>query len=807
MAGPVPQPDDDLAQLRKRAEQQAQPLGPGETDPRWPFEARKALHELHVHQIELEMQNEELRAARQRLETSQARYFDLYDSAPAGYLTLNQAGEIVEANRAAAALLGLGQAELPGKRLSGFILRDDQDNYYFLRNRLKTGRPQTCELRLNKREGEPFWARLDASAAPHENDPSAWRVVIVDITERKRAEDAAQESLRQLRLITDNMAAGVTRCSRDLKYIWVSPIYAAWLGRRGPEEIAGRAIIDVVGPEYYETIRPYVERVLSGERVQYEARIPYPGVGPRWIQAVYVPTKGRDDRVDGWIGVVTDLTQRHEAEERLRESEKFLNAAERLAHVGNWRWDIESNRIFWSEGMFQIFGQHPDFKPSYDEFVKAVGPQDRERVAAELSDALANKTGFSSEAEITRPDGELRTVSFVAELRLDQQGAPVEMFGFTQDVTDLRLAQKEDIARQKLESLGTLAGGIAHDFNNLLGGVLAGAALALEEYRSGLSPEEELKRIREAAVLGSEIVRQMMIYAGKETEAVTLVDVSRIAGEMADLLTVSMSKHAKLETHLAQDLPAVRAGAGQIRQIVMNLVVNASEAMGDRDGVVRVTTCRAEGDYVRLEVADTGPGISAETQARMFDPFFTTKPKGHGLGLAVIHGIVRDLGGSIQLASEPGKGATFRILLPCAETRAVETVSISRTEERALPQPAATVLLVEDEDSLRLPLAKMLRRKGFEVLEACNGSAAIELLRASPVNIDMMLLDMTIPGPSSHEIAAVAAEARPGLKVVLTSAHDEQRVRATVAAPQQCAFIRKPFQISDLLQTLGATVL
>jgi CheY-like chemotaxis protein/two-component sensor histidine kinase len=345
---------------------------------------------------------------------------------------------------------------------------------------------------------------------------------------------------------------------------------------------------------------------------------------------------------------------------------------------------------------------------------------------------------------------------------------------------------------------------------------MAQAELALEEYQAGASPIEELQRIRDGAIRGSEIVRQLMIYAGKESEAVGLVDVSQVARGMVELLKASVSKHAAVVTDFGQDLPAVRGSAGQIQQIVMNLVTNASEALEDGDGVIRVTTRRvnldraeaiskriAEGDYVQLEVTDTGHGMSSETQARLFDPFFTTKSQGHGLGLGVVHGIVRGLGGAIHLASELGKGSTFQIFLRSTGIATGTSGPLPSVGE-SNPPPAATILVVEDDDALRVALAQILRRRGFETLDAANGADAINLLRANSIKIDTMLLDMTIPGPSSREVAEVAAEARPGLKVVLTSAYDEKLARTTVGAAQACGFVRKPFQIEELVHTLGS---
>jgi two-component system cell cycle sensor histidine kinase/response regulator CckA len=243
--------------------------------------------------------------------------------------------------------------------------------------------------------------------------------------------------------------------------------------------------------------------------------------------------------------------------------------------------------------------------------------------------------------------------------------------------------------------------------------------------------------------------------------------------------------------------------------------------MGDRDGVIGLTTkCvkigrdsgaisdrLAEGDYVQLEVSDTGHGMLPETQAKVFDPFFTTKSAGHGLGLAVVQGIVRAVGGSIHLTSEPDKGTTFQILLPCAETKAeASSDSVSGIKQSARPSPNATVLLVEDEDTLRQAVAKMLRHRGFKVFEAGDGFSAIRLLRANPSGIDLILLDLTLPGASSREVVAEAAQVWPDIKVILTSAYGEEMTTNAMRAPQIRGFIRKPFQMDDLVKTLRNTL-
>jgi CheY-like chemotaxis protein len=291
--------------------------------------------------------------------------------------------------------------------------------------------------------------------------------------------------------------------------------------------------------------------------------------------------------------------------------------------------------------------------------------------------------------------------------------------------------------------------------------------------------------------------------------------------EMLGLLKVSVTKHAVINADLGQDLPATGASAAQLRQIVMNLITNASDAIKDRDGVIQVSTrlvtvggaavtapeSLSDGGYVALEVSDTGCGMSRETQERLFDPFFTTKSAGRGLGLAVVSGIVRSLGGAIRVTSDLGKGSTFQILLPCAEIRlGTARYALSTIDELADSSRQTAVLIVEDEDVLRQAVAKTLGKNGFEVFEATDGSSAIDVLRAKRGRIDVILLDMTIPGASSREVVEEAANIKPDIRVVLTSAYSQEMFSDATSIPQIRNFIRKPFQLVNLLNTLRNTL-
>jgi CheY-like chemotaxis protein/two-component sensor histidine kinase len=333
---------------------------------------------------------------------------------------------------------------------------------------------------------------------------------------------------------------------------------------------------------------------------------------------------------------------------------------------------------------------------------------------------------------------------------------------------------------------------------------------------AGSSCGEELKAIGDVAVRGSEIVRQLMIYAGKESKVVELIDLSKTVEEILSLLKVSVTKHAVVKVELEQDLPAICASAAQIQQVVMNLITNASDAIGDRDGVIRVITSRAmegdlaaissatpaNGNYVQLKISDTGRGMSLETRARVFDPFFTTKSAGRGLGLAVVQGIVRSLSGAIRITSEPDEGTTVQVLLPCVETSVPAGSDAISTAEETVPSRCAGILVVEDEATLRRAVVRMLRKSGFEVIEAADGNSAIDLFREHGHRIDSILLDMTLPGLGSREIVAEAAKIKPEIAVILTSAYSQEMIEGSINAPQIRGFIRKPFSFADLLKII-----
>lgn len=539
-----------------------------------------------------------------------------------------------------------------------------------------------------------------------------------------------------------------------------------------------------------------------------------------------------------------DVTERKRAEEALRQSEAqarteaaklqaIMDAAPVVILIAH---DAECSRITGNRAAYTLLRQPPGGNLPW---VRSTGERPmnhrllRDGTAIPFREvplcaaALTGKSSRNYELTVAFEDGTSIDLLGNAEPLLDGNGQPQGSVAVLSDITEhkqteraLRQKEQESFARQKLESLGTLAGGIAHDFNNLLGAVLAQTELAMAELATGSRPDEQLTAIRDVAIRGSEIVRQLMVYAGRDSDILESVEISKVVQGMLGLLKVAISRHATLVTNLSEDLSAVCARTGQLSQIVMNLVVNASEAIGDRDGVIRVSTGHIAVDqakaaakalppgwYVQLAVSDTGRGMSAETKARVLEPFFTTKFSGRGLGLAVVHGIVSSLGGAIEITSELGKGSTFQILLPCAESGAKPGAGrVLPIEESAPPARDTTVLIVEDEDALRLAEAKMLRKSGFKTVEAASGSVAIDLLRTRGGEIDLLLLDLTIPGSSSQEVVAEAVRVRPDLKIILTSAYSEETAKPIMRTPVVRGFIRKPFSLGELAQTLRSVL-
>ena len=499
----------------------------------------------------------------------------------------------------------------------------------------------------------------------------------------------------------------------------------------------------------------------------------------------------------------------------MRESEKQFRTMADALPVMLWTAGAEGRCTFFNRRWLEFTGRTLGEELARG-WTNIVHPADLARSAAAYERSFQRQREFRLECRLRRSDGEYRRMLVCGAPQFSQAAVFAGYVGLCIDIGEIRPAHRQGVLQEKLETVGVLAGGIAHDFNNLLGGILADAELVLADLPPGSACAEHVARLRTVAIRASEIVRELMVYSGQDQGQVTDVDLSLLVEEMLALLKVSISKQARLAADLAGNLPAVPAEAAELRQLVMNLILNASDAVRATGGEIRVATSRvtitqegaaadlAPGEYVQLDVSDTGRGMSREVRARIFDPYFSTKRSGGGLGLSVVRRIVRRYGGAIRCHTVAGEGTHFAVLLPCAGTAEPERRPAALpAAATAAPEGGGTVLLVEDEEYLRIPVSNLLRRRGFRVIEAADGEGAIEAVRDKGDSIDVMLLDLTLPGMPGTAVAAEAARIRPDLKIVLTTAYSRRAAGNALTAPQVKGFIRKPYEIRELTRLLG----
>jgi two-component system cell cycle sensor histidine kinase/response regulator CckA len=363
---------------------------------------------------------------------------------------------------------------------------------------------------------------------------------------------------------------------------------------------------------------------------------------------------------------------------------------------------------------------------------------------------------------------------------------------------DLRMQEA-----QRLESLGLLAGGVAHDFNNYLAAILGAAEILSKKLPGGPATTEPLDIIRQAGWRASELSRQLLAYAGHAHLETRNVSLSALVVDTAQLLDAATSKRVRLELDLPDDVPAVLGDVSQLRQVLLNLVTNASEALGDREGHITVRT-RGVDHSVTLSVSDDGRGMDAATRQKMFDPFFSTKGRGRGLGLASVLGIVRSHGGRVDVESATDLGTTVRIVLPASGAPAEP---LERPRASALPPlQGGVVLVVDDEPGVRVVTARLLREAGLDAIEAADGRAAIALLERG-ARPDVVVLDMTMPGWSGEETLVELHRIDPSLPVILTSGYDESARHSPAAMPRPPAvFLQNPYRIGALLAAIQSAL-
>ncbi len=524
--------------------------------------------------------------------------------------------------------------------------------------------------------------------------------------------------------------------------------------------------------------------------------------------------------IEGGAYLASLAIDRHQKTLARERNADRLALATRAGGVGIWEYDIAANRLVWDDQMYRLYGIAPDqFSGEYEAWRTGLHPDDVARADQEISRALAGENEFNTEFRVIWPDGTTHHIRALAIVQRAPDGQPRLMIGTNWDITDQKQAEEKQrqferkmLDTQKLESLGVLAGGIAHDFNNLLTGILGNASLASLDLPTGSPIQDNLRAIQQGSLRAADLCRQMLAYSGKGRFVVNNLGLNRLIEDTTPLVQLSISKHAVLRFNLHRELPAIEADATQIRQVIMNLVINASEAIGEKSGVITLNTGltrvdRAylggtilapelpEGTYVYLEVSDSGCGMDAETQAKIFDPFYTTKFSGRGLGLAAVLGIVRGHKGVLKVYSEPGRGTTFKLLFPCAAGS--ESVLPERVEAKVLPGQGC-ILVVDDEETVRSTAALMLRKMGFEVALTNDGREAVAAFRAQPDRYRLVLTDLTMPHLDGEQVFTELRAIRAEVAVILMSGFNEEEASVRFTGKGLASFIQKPFEFGQL---------
>ncbi len=638
-----------------------------------------------------------------------------------------------------------------------------------------------------------------------------------DITEHRRIERDYRQIFERM---LDGFALHEIICDpdgrpTDYRFLAINPAFERLTGLKA-SDLVGRTVRQALPATESEWIETYGAIALGAPPREFER---YSRELGRYFEvSAYSPAPGQ------FACLFTDVTQRQRAQEALREREEryrvLVNALTDALVVHALEPDGVGGRIIEvNDQACDLYGYSREglmglriddlFPPEVD--TRRIEAYTLLRQGQDVAYDALQVTGDQRRLEVEIHSGAIRLGDEQAVMLL------------VRDVTERkRLASENQKVQeqiqhvQKLEGLGLLAGGIAHDFNNLLMAILGNADLALEDMTSGVPGRDNVREIKTISMKAADLCRQMLAYSGKGKFVVEPILLSGLIEEMSHLLTVSVSKKALLKYQLTPALPPIMADASQLRQVVMNLVINASEAIGERSGVIAVTTGAVECDeaylrttflglskpgvYVCLEVSDTGCGMDAATKARMFDPFYTSKFTGRGLGLAAVLGIVRGHRGAIKVYSEPGQGTSFKVYFP-SDTDAVAVKRPPRSED-ADWRGEGLILLVDDEESLVVIGKKMLERSGFQVITAANGREAVDVFTAQSGSLRAVVMDLTMPHMDGDAAFRHMHTINPQVPVVLASGYNEQELAQRLAGRGAAAYLQKPYSRQDLIRAL-----
>ena len=683
-------------------------------------------------------------------------------------------------------------------------------------------RPEAREMIASSRRGESVanletvrrtssGRLLDISITSSPIKDGSGRVVGIskvarEITAQKEAEAALRASEARYRTLFDCAPDAIIVVSPDGRCLDVNPSGCRMLGY-SREELLARRTSDLVAPSEVAALAP-ARRVLD-EQATYEREWQLMRKDGSPLPAAVMATRMPDGNR---LTMIRDVSERNRAIDALRHAEERMRFALQNANVGIWDMDHRSGRLTWSETLEAHYGLAPGtFAGTFDAFMARVHPDDRPRLRETIGNATRTGLDFTTEHRALWPDGTVRWLSGAGRVLIDERGQPLRGVGVTLDVTERRTLEAQYQQAQKMEAVGRLAGGVAHDFNNMLTAILGYCELLLDKLEPGSALAADVTEIQQAGTAAAGLTRQLLAFSRREIIEPTLLDLNVVVADIRRMIGRLIGEDVVFTVMAAKEPALVVADRGQIEQVILNLAVNARDAMpaGGRmtletahvdvradDGSAAAHFPVAPGRYVALTVSDTGTGMTPDVQTHLFEPFFTTKEsgKGTGLGLATVHGIVTRAGGRIGVYTEVSVGTSFRVYLPSADP----ATTVSEPEARATPRRGTqTILVVEDSDSVRDLARRLLERDGYTVLAAANADEAKAIFDRH-ATIDVLLTDVVMPGASGAALGEQLVAQHPGLTVVYMSGYTEEAIVQHGVLKPGIAFLHKPFT-SDTL--------
>lgn len=770
----------------------------------------------------VEERTQSLRLSREALQDSEERFRAVVEQISDGIILYDlQSHSVLVTNAAYEQMLGYAHDEMQQLTIYDIVAHKRGDIDRYVQSIINDNKRSIKERKHRRKDGRVVDVEVSVNVIRY-MEREALCVVVRDITERKRAELKERELERRQSEILKTLPVVIYSAEVLSPYaaVWMSDNVAAITGFPSSQFVAVPGFWEQqTHPDDLAVVKEQLRKLEETDTLDLEYRWLCADGRYHWFSDHLVKGKTVNGKTE-YFGVWLDITERKLTEVALKASEnKYRNLAE---HTSDWVWEIDLNgRFIYSNARAaQLLGYPLESiigKTLFDFMVpaEAEGLKDQFR-----HDANNKAATVKIEGTMRRRDGQSVIFEVSGVPVVDEAGVLKGFRGISRDITERRRAEEEKrkleqqmLHTQKLESLGILAGGIAHDFNNLLMTILGYSELARKKLPVENPAAGHLAEIEKASQRAAELCQQMLAYAGQGRVLIEPLRLNAILKDMLQMLEVSISKKAALKLHLDERLPLIQGDAVQIRQIIMNLVINASDALSEKPGIIAVSTgqrmCDAtvltsvwlkdplpEGPYVYLEVADTGCGMDEATLDKIFDPFFTTKFAGRGLGLAAVLGIIRGHRGTVQIQSAVGKGTTFTIYFPVHKED--ETMLIKEETVPGHSRCQAHILVVDDDPQIRSLTQEILKMLNYTVATASCGHEAIRIFRESGSPFDCVLLDLTMPDMDGQAVYEELCRIDPAVTVILSSGYSAHEIEKRFAGHGIAGFIQKPYNIETL---------